>query len=182
MEAQRWCSNTRIQAGDNDTDGISIRANALALDNGTIMDLAENNAILTHSAVSDNNSYMVDTTAPKVNSFTISDTELLVGDNATVTLVFSEEVISFECCRPSRLTMGRSRQCPANDNITWSGTFTPTANREVASNTLSLTTSYTDLAGNAGPAATTANYEVETWAPSVIVNSIVISSATGITE
>ena len=81
-----------IQAGDNDTNGISIRADALALDNGTIMDLAENNAILTHIAVSDNNSYMVDTEAPSVDNFTLSDTALKSGDNATVTLVFSEAV------------------------------------------------------------------------------------------
>ena len=84
-----------IQTGDNDTDGISIRANALALNSGTIRDLAENNAILTHSAVSDNNSYMVDTEAPRVDNFTLSDTALKIGDNATVNLGFSEVVIEF---------------------------------------------------------------------------------------
>jgi hypothetical protein len=52
-----------IQAGDNDTDGISIGANALALDSGSISDGA-NNATLTHSAVSANSSYLVDATAP----------------------------------------------------------------------------------------------------------------------
>ena len=81
-----------IQAGDNDTNGISIRANALALNNGTIRDLAGNNATLTHSAVSDNNSYMVDTDAPRVDNFTLSDTALKIGDNATVNLGFSEAV------------------------------------------------------------------------------------------
>ena len=166
-----------IQAGDNDTNGISIRANALALDNGTISDPAGNNAILTHSAVSDNNSYMVDTRAPTVNSFTISDTELLVGDNATVTLVFSEDVISFEAADITNPN-GSLPSMTSSDNITWSGTLTPTANTEDDNNTLSLDTSYTDLAGNAGPSETTSNYEVETWAPSV--SSIVISSATGI--
>ena len=40
-----------ILAGDNDSNGISIRASALALNNGTISDPALNNAILTHSAV-----------------------------------------------------------------------------------------------------------------------------------
>jgi len=66
----------------------------------------------------------------------------------------------------------------SSDNVTWTGTFTPTANTEDASNTLSLATSYTDTAGNAGPAATTANYEVETLAPTV--NSVAISSASGV--
>ena len=80
-----------IQAGETDDNGISIEADVLALTGGTIRDPAGNNATdLTHSAVSDNSSYMVDNTVPTVNSFTISDTLLTVGDNATVDLVFSE--------------------------------------------------------------------------------------------
>jgi len=55
----------------------------------------------------------------------------------------------------------------STDNITWAGTFTPTANTEDDNNTLSLATSYTDTAGNTGPAATTLNYVVDTTAPTV---------------
>jgi len=90
-----------IQAGDNDTNGISIRADALALNSGTIMDLAENNAILTHSVVDNISSYMVDTEAPRVDNFTLSNTALKAGDNATVTLEFSEPVCvsTSECTR-----------------------------------------------------------------------------------
>ena len=84
-----------IQAGDNDTDGISIGANALALNNGTISDPAGNNATLTHNAVSSNSSYMVDTEAPRVDNFTIDDALLTIGDNATVDLEFSEAVRLF---------------------------------------------------------------------------------------
>jgi len=57
-----------IQAGETDSDGISIGANALALNSGTIRDAAGNNATLTHISVADNSSYMVDTTAPKLIS------------------------------------------------------------------------------------------------------------------
>ena len=53
-----------IQAGESDADGISIGANALALNSGTFRDAVGNNATLTHSAVSANASYKVDTTAP----------------------------------------------------------------------------------------------------------------------
>jgi len=151
-----------IQAGDNDTDGISIRANALALNSGTISDLAGNNATLTHSAVSDNNSYMVDTEAPRVDNFTLSDTALKAGDNATVTLVFSEAVASFSSADDITVDNGTLATMTSSDNKTWEGTFTPLANTEEDNNTFSLATSYTDLAGNAGPAATTANYAVET--------------------
>ena len=51
-----------IQSGDTDTNGISIEANVLALNSGTIMDRAGNFATdLTHNAV---------------DNFTMSDTEL----------------------------------------------------------------------------------------------------------
>ena len=48
-----------------DANGISIDTNSLALNSGTISDAAGNAATLTHSAVSDNASYLVDTTAPE---------------------------------------------------------------------------------------------------------------------
>ena len=38
--------------------------------------------------------YAIDTKEPTVSSFTMSDTSLIVGETATVTLVFSEEVAS----------------------------------------------------------------------------------------
>ena len=165
-----------IQAGDNDANGISIRANALALDNGTIMDLAENNAILTHSVVDNNSSYKVDTTAPSVDNFTLSDTALKIGDNATVTLVFSEAVctVSSDCsgivfASADDITAdnGTLPTMTSNDNTTWLGTFTPRTNTEEDNNTLSLATSYTDLAGNAGTAETTANYAIDTLLPTI---------------
>ncbi|MEC9372082.1 MAG: Ig-like domain-containing protein, partial [Pseudomonadota bacterium] len=156
-----------IQAGDNDTNGISIRANALALDNGTISDLAGNNAILTHSPVDNNSSYMVDTEAPRVDNFTLSDTALKAGDNATVTLEFSEAVASFSSADDITVDNGTLATMTSSDNITWTGTFTPLANTEEDNTTLSLGTSYTDLAGNAGPAATTANYAIDTLLPTI---------------
>ena len=166
-----------IQAGDNDTDGISIRANALALNDSTIRDLAENNADLTHSLVSDNNSYMVDTEAPRVDNFTLSDTALKIGDNATVTLVFSEAVASSSFSSAVDITVagtagaadnGSLATMTSSDNITWTGTFTPAADTEEDNNTLSLTTSsYTDIAGNDGLSATTANYAIDTLVPTI---------------
>jgi len=156
-----------IQAGETDSDGISIGANTLALNSGTIMDASGNNATLTHSAVSANTSYKVDTTAPSVNSFTLSDTALKAGDTATVTLVFSEAVASFSSSADITADNGTLAAMTSSDNVTWTGTFTPTTNTEDASNTLSLATSYTDTAGNAGPAATTANYAVDTQVPTI---------------
>jgi len=115
----------------------------------------------------DNSSTTADTTAPSVSSFTLSDTALITGDTATVTLVFSEAVASFSSSADITVANGTLAVMTSTDNITWAGTFTPTANTEDASNTLSLATSYTDTAGNAGASATTANYAVETQAPTV---------------
>ena len=56
--------NYTIQAGQTDTNGISIAANALSLNSGTIKDLAGNAATLTAVAVADNSNYAVDTSAP----------------------------------------------------------------------------------------------------------------------
>ncbi|MEC9372056.1 MAG: Ig-like domain-containing protein, partial [Pseudomonadota bacterium] len=153
-------------SGENDDDGISIGANALNSNSITIRDAAGNIATdLTHSAVSDNTGYKVDTTELTVNSFTISDTLLVVGDNATVDLVFSEPA-SFSSDDDITVAYGTLAAMTSSDNITWTGTFTPNANTEEDNNTLSLdNASYTDLAGNAGPSATTANYDVETKAP-----------------
>ena len=58
-----------VAAGDNDTNGISIAANALSLNSGanlaTITDAAGNAATTTHSiTVADNATYSIDTSAP----------------------------------------------------------------------------------------------------------------------
>ncbi|MEC9370325.1 MAG: Ig-like domain-containing protein, partial [Pseudomonadota bacterium] len=158
----RYTIQSTGTSGENDSNGISIGANALALNSGTIRDPAGNNGTLTHSAVSDNSGYKVDTTPPTVDSFTLSDTELKIGDTATVVLGFSEAVISFSNADITVPNLdngagsGTLSTMTSGDDITWAGTFTPATNTEDATNTLSLGTSYTDLAGNNGSAATTA--------------------------
>jgi len=180
-------------SGENDDDGISIPQHALALDNGTIKDLAGNNATLTHSLVSDNSSVKVDTTAPSVDNFTISDTLLTIGETMAVTLVFSEAVCtdSSDCSGivfssdpditvpdlDNGTTPGTLSTMTSSDNETWRGTFTPRTNTEDDNNTLSLATTYTDLAGNNGPDNQTENFEIDTLAPTV---SVAITGEDGI--
>jgi len=162
----RYTIDATGTSGENDSNGISIGANALALNSGTIRDAALNDAKLTHSVVDNNSSYKVDTTPPSVDNFTLSDTALKIGDNATVTLVFSEPVISFEAADITA-DNGTLPAMISTDNTTWEGTFTPATNTEEDNNTLSLATSYTDLAGNAGTAETTANYAIDTLLPTI---------------
>ena len=54
----------------------------------------------------------------------------------------------------------------ANGGVTWTGTFTPTDDLDDDMNTCSLATTYTDANGNTGPSASTANYAIDTEAPS----------------
>ena len=95
-----------------------------------------------------------------VDNFTISDTEFKIGDNATVTLVFSEVVCGASSgCSLSQtggtdfsnadITIsnldngtpsGTLSTMTSSDNETWIGTFTPTPNTEDNSSTLSLAT------------------------------------------
>jgi len=54
-----------ILSGQNDTNGISINANSLRLNGGTIKaSSGGNDAVLTHNGVSNNPNYLVDTTPP----------------------------------------------------------------------------------------------------------------------
>ena len=86
-------------SGENDTNGISIGANALALNSGTISDPALNNAILTHDLVDNNSSYKVDTILPNVQNMGIASATgrqynfVNAGDNVSVRGTFSETVI-----------------------------------------------------------------------------------------
>jgi hypothetical protein len=113
----------------------------------------------------------VENTHPTVSAFSFNDVAMKAGDTPTLTLTFSEAVAGFASaddvvCPSGSLAVMNS----ANGGVTWTGTFTPTTNTEDSSNVCSLATSYTDANGNSGPAAQTANYAVETQAPSV--NSI----------
>jgi len=126
----------------------------------------------------DSANYMVDNIDPSVDNFTISDTLLTIGETMAVTLVFSEAVASFSSDADITADNGTLTAMTSDDTITWTGTFTPTADTEGASNTLSLTAnSYTDIVGNTGPDNQTENYEIDTLAPTV--NSVAITGAQG---
>ena len=56
----------------------------------------------------------------------------------------------------------------SDSGVTWTGTFTPSGSTTDTSNTCDVTAnSYTDDAGNNGGAGQSANYKVDTVAPTV---------------
>jgi len=79
-----------IAAGDTDTDGLAVGANALALNSGTIKDSSNNAATITHSAISANSAHKVDTTAPTATLSVSSSTASTASISFTVT--GSEEI------------------------------------------------------------------------------------------
>ena len=76
-----------ILAGQTDTNGLAVAANALTLNSGTIKDAAGNNAALTHALAADNAGFLVDTTAP-VFSSTVSASANGGSAIATTTTVY----------------------------------------------------------------------------------------------
>ena len=88
-----WVFSYKVVAGDNDTDGVSIAANALK---GALEDAAGNDADIAHSAVSASTSHKVDTQGPSVTAVEVTgsgdDNLFLEGDTITATVTFDEEV------------------------------------------------------------------------------------------
>jgi len=125
--------------------------------------------------------YTIDTAAPTV-TVTMSDTALTVGESATVTITFSEAVSSFDNSDVTVQNGVLGQLTTANGGITWTGTFTPSANISDTTNVITVATSYTDAAGNAGSAGSSANYSIDTVvqtnaAPVAVNDTILLSGA-----
>ena len=111
----------------------------------------------------------------------MSDRTLRRNDNATVELVFSEPVIGFDSDEDIRIPKldqaplhphdnntpsGTLSTMISSDNITWTGTFTPTADTEDWENELVLSDNYTDYDNNPGSGEEGGNYMVDDRDPS----------------
>ena len=81
---------------------------------------------------------------------------------------FQKVVSGFNSDNDISVQNGLLETMDTSDNITWTGTFTPTDDIEDTSNILQLVnSSYTDSVGNSGPAAQTANYSIDTKEPTI---------------
>ena len=126
--------------GDTDTNGISIEANQLGLNGGTLTDSDDNHASLTHTALTHQSGHKVDTTRPTVSSLAItssagSDNTYKKDDKIRVTMTFSEAV-----------TVGTTGGTP---QLTLKiGTNDRTADYESGTGTVNLVFAYTVVAGD----------------------------------
>ena len=164
----------RYTIQQSDTNSSSLSVSNLS---GTIEDLSGNPCTSINGTLG---SVVVDTTIATVVSFIISNTSLKIGETATVTLQFSESVSGFNSDNDITEQNGSLATMTSSDNITWTGTFTPTDDIEDTTNILQLATSYTDTAGNSGPTAQTANYSIDTKEP-ILSNASSIGTTTDTT-
>mgnify|MGYP005988264481 CR=1 FL=1 len=134
------------------------------------------------SAASTSQTLVIDTTAPTVSSFVLADTTLTRGETSMVTLTFSEAVIGFSSADDITVQNGTLSIMNTVDNIIWTGTFTPTADITDTTNILTLGTAYTDSAGNTGVGNTTANYSVDTIAPTITLNTASFNFVVGVMQ
>jgi hypothetical protein len=112
--------------------------------------------------------YTIDTLAPTV-AITLSDTALVAGETSTVTFTFSEAPTGFDA---SDITAGNgtiSALAVTADPKIYTATFTPAANIEDPTNLITVGTGYTDTAGNPGSTGNSANYTIDTLAPTVAI-------------
>ena len=86
-----------VAAGDTDDNGVAIAANVLSLNGGTIGDAAGNAVDISHTEVTDNTSYTIDTTTPTL----IAGANAVEANGGYVTLKYSETLDSASGTQPT---------------------------------------------------------------------------------
>ncbi len=153
---------------------VENAANLITLNNAGYIDAAGN----TGTGTTDSNNYAIDTQRPTA-SIVVSDTALVAGETATVTITFSEAVTGLTTADFSVANGSLSGLFSSDGGVTWSATLTPDANIEDTSNLIILdNTGYTDTAGNTGTGTTDSNnYAIDTLRPtaSIVVSDTALS-------
>ncbi len=123
------------------------------------------------SLASDPYSVTIDTAGPSA-TIVMSDVALKIGDTSLVTIRFSEAVTGFNNADLTVSNGTLSTVTTQDGGTTWTATFTPDPGIERAVNAITLRADYTDRAGNAGAAAQSANYAIDTLAPSLTISAM----------
>ncbi|MEB0308199.1 Ig-like domain-containing protein, partial [Pseudomonas sp. 10B1] len=132
---------------------VSHTGDVITLNNSGISDTASNAG----SGTTTSNTYSVDTVRP-TETIVFGNTTLGIGQTSAVTITFSEAVTGFTNADLTVSNGTLSAVTSADRGVTWTATFTPTANIVSTSNHIVLAnTDVADLAGNAGSGTTTSN-------------------------
>ena len=122
-------------------------------------------------------------TLPPTVTIAMADTALRVGETSLVTFTFSEAVTGFASSDITVENGSLSTVASADGGITWTGTYTPNANVEDGTNTITVARgSHTDAIGNSGIGGSGVNYSVDTRAPTVTISMSDTALRTGETS
>ena len=172
-----------LQSAPLDGDGISIPANSLSANGGALADAAANSAILTHSGVADNGSYLVDTTVPTT---TISAIHISADTAGTSTSDFITSTASqtITGTLSTGLVAGEILYGSVDGGTTWVDITNMVSTTSISwtgatlSGTSSIKFKVADAAGNDGTPATQA-YTLDTTLPAQTVSAVHISTDNG---
>ncbi|SDN64690.1 protein of unknown function [Pseudomonas arsenicoxydans] len=159
------------------TAGITDASNLITLNNSGVSDLAGNAG----TGVINSANYVVETQVPTA-TIVIADNALKVGETSGVTITFSEAVSGFSNADLTIANGTLSNVSSSDGGITWTATFTPSANVTDTTNLISLDNSgVTNASGNAGVGVTDSNnYAVDTARPTATI--VVADNRLGIGE
>ncbi|MEN2388744.1 Ig-like domain-containing protein, partial [Comamonas sp. A7-5] len=148
------------------TANLESTGNRITLNNTGVTDKAGNAGV----GITDSNNYAIDTQRPTA-SIVVTDTALAVGDTGTVTITFSEAITGLTTADFTVANGVLSNLSSSDGGITWTATFTPTANLESTVNLITLNNSgYVDAAGNSGTGTTDSNnYAIDTQRPTATI-------------
>ncbi|MCW5219821.1 SwmB domain-containing protein [Verminephrobacter aporrectodeae] len=161
------------------TANINAASNRIRVNLGGVTDLAGNRP---NTASPGSSNYSIDTrpgttgqTADLSARVTLTDDRLTTGEKATVIIAFNKPVTRFsftiDDMDATRASGTLSEPILSADGRTWTATFTPTANVNAATNTISVNLAgVTDAAGTPGTGSvTSANFRVDTALPNATI-------------
>jgi Ca2+-binding RTX toxin-like protein len=139
------------------TPGTNVKDAINVINVGTGYTDAARNA----GAAADGANFTIDTVAPTV-TVALEDVALTTGEASTVTFAFSEAMIGFDNSDISVSNGTLSTVSSSDGGATFTATYKPDGNVNDATNVISVGAGYTDIAGNAGAAADSPNFTIDT--------------------
>jgi hypothetical protein len=146
------------------TANVTDATNLISLSNAGVTNVSGNSGI----GITDSNNFAIDTALPTA-TIVVADNRLGIGETTTVTITFSEAVIGFDLGDISVANGALSNLTSSDGGVTWTATFTPTANVNDPTNLILIDTAgVQDLAGNLGASiAISNNYILDATRPTV---------------
>ncbi|MFM9519729.1 Ig-like domain-containing protein [Pseudomonas monachiensis] len=159
------------------TADLTDTSNTIALNMAGVQDVAGNAG----SGTVNSNTYTIDTQGPTA-TIVVADGTLAAGESTLVTITFSEAVSGFTNADLSIPNGTLSAVSSSDGGVTWTATFTPTANVKDTTNLISLSNAgVSDLAGNAGTGiSNSASFTIDTVLPTATI--VVADTQLGIGE